>query len=457
MLKRTTVFACLAGIVLLGLYQDAAHHLRAQGAPAATVAFTNVNVVPMDTNRVLRDQTVIVTKDRIAAVGPAAKTKVPEGATRVDGKGKFLMPGLAEMHGHIPPLTPTPPLTKAYVDDVLYLYVAAGITTVRGMQGTPGQLELREASKRGEIVAPALYLAGPPFTAKSVTTPAEAADFVKKQKAEGWDLIKVMPGPSIENYDSMAKTAKEVGIPFAGHVPPLVGLPHVLEMGQSTIDHIDLYAEHLGGLNKPVDDAAVQDIVARTKKAGTVMVPTLYVWETLRGPITVASRTGLPELKYMPRQVVAGWTKGLETRLGQPQYNAAEAKIYIDNRMKIMTALYKSGVRILLGSDAPQQFNVPGFSIEHEMKRMADAGMTTFDILASGTSLVGEYYKAQDDFGTVAVGKRADLVLLDANPLEGLSNVAKRSGVMIRGRWLPAAEIQKKLDEIATRNATATP
>jgi imidazolonepropionase-like amidohydrolase len=461
MLKSKTVFTCLAGIVLLGLYQDAAHHLRAQGAGApaatATVAFTNVNVVPMDKNRVLGDHTVIVTKDRITAVGPAGKTKVPEGATRVDGKGKFLMPGLAEMHGHIPPLTPQPPLTKAYVDDVLYLYVAAGITTVRGMQGTPGQLELREASKRGEIIAPALYLAGPPFNAKAVTTPDEAAAFVRKQKAEGWDLIKVMPGPSIENYDGMAKTAKEIGLPFAGHVPPLVGLPHVLEMGQSTIDHLDLYAEHLGGLNKPVDDAAVKDIVARTKKAGTVMVPTLYVWETLRGPIPVASRTGLPELKYMPKQIVAGWTKGLETRLSQPQYNAEEAKIYIDNRMKIMTALYKAGVRILLGSDAPQQFNVPGFSIEHEMKRMADAGMTTFDILASGTSLVGEYYKAHDDFGTVAAGKRADLVLLDANPLEGLSNVAKRSGVMIRGRWLPASEIQKKLDEIATRNATATP
>ena len=139
------------------------------------------------------------------------------------------------------------------------------------------------------------------------------------------------------------------------------------------------------------------------------------------------------------------------------RYNAAEAKVYIDNRMKIMTSLYKSGVRILLGSDAPQQFNVPGFSIAHEMKRMADAGMTTFDILSSGTSLVGEYYKAQDDFGTVAAGKRADLVLLDANPLEGLDNVAKRAGVMIRGRWLPAAEIQKKLEEMAARNATATP
>ena len=122
----------------------------------------------MDTNRVLRDQTVIVTKDRIAAVGPAGQDQGPEGATRVDGKGKFLMPGLAEMHGHIPP--PTQP--KAYIDDVLYLYVAAGITTVRGMQGAPGQLELREASKRGEIVAPALYLAGPPFNAKAVTTPA---------------------------------------------------------------------------------------------------------------------------------------------------------------------------------------------------------------------------------------------------------------------------------------------
>ena len=201
----------------------------------------------------------------------------------------------------------------------------------------------------------------------------------------------------------------------------------------------------------------MQDIVARTKKAGTVMVPTLYVWETLRGPISVESWTSLPELKYMPRQVVANGRRALKRGSTTPSTTPAEGKLYIDNRMKILKVLDKGGVRVLLGSDAPQQFNVPGFSIQREMKRMADAGVTTFEILASGTSLVGQYYKAQDHSGTVAVGKRADLVLVDANPLAGLANIEKRSGVMIRGRWLPAAEIHRKLDEIAARNATATP
>ena len=121
--------------------------------------------------------------------------------------------------------------------------------------------------------------------------------------------------------------------------------------------------------------------------------------------------------------------------------------------MQIMRALYKGGVTILLGSDAPQQFNVPGFSILHEMKRMADAGMSTFDILRSGTASVGAHFKAHDTFGTVAVGQRADLVLVEGNPLESLDHLTKRAGVMIRGRWLPASDIQKRLDEIAARSA----
>jgi imidazolonepropionase-like amidohydrolase len=124
--------------------------------------------------------------------------------------------------------------------------------------------------------------------------------------------------------------------------------------------------------------------------------------------------------------------------------------------MRIMRALHEGGVTILLGSDAPQQFNVPGYSILHEMKRMTDAGMSPYDVLESGTVNVGRHFKGQDDFGTIAVGKRADLILLDANPLQSLDNVGRRAGVMVRGRWLPQAEIQKRLDEIAARVAGGT-
>lgn len=440
--RAIAIAAGVAGAVVSG-----------SGVPTAQsqpiVAFTNVSVVAMDGNRVIADQHVVVTRDRITAVGPAGSTPIPDGAVRVDGRGKFLMPGLAEMHGHIP----AAPQPKALIDDVLFLYVANGVTTVRGMLGAPDHLALREAARRGEVLAPTLYLAGPSFNGNSTPTPDAAITRVRQQKAEGWDLLKVHPGLSLATFDAMAKTAKDVGIRFAGHVPADVGVPHALEMGQDTIDHVDGYAEHLDGRRKPVTDAGVQDLVARTKKANTGIVPTLYVWETLTGPVTLESRTSLPELKYLPRAVVEQWTKGLDSRLKNPQFNAAEATLYIENRMRVMRGLYAGGVTILLGSDAPQQFNVPGFSIYREMERMAAAGMSTFDILASGTSNVGAYFRTWDDFGTVAAGKRADLILLDANPLDGLANLERRSGVMVRGRWLPASEIRTRLDEIAARSA----
>jgi imidazolonepropionase-like amidohydrolase len=406
----------------------------------------------MDSPTVLRDHNVIVINDRITAMGPAASTPVPEGAVRIDGRGKYLMPGLAEMHGHVPP--PTAPTD--FTTDVLFLYVANGVTTVRGMQGAPGQLELRAAAKRGDLIAPNLYLAGPPFNGNSVRTPEDAASTVRQQKAEGWDLLKVMGGLSVEAYDAMAMTARGLGIPFGGHVPSAVGVTHALEMGQHTIDHIDGYAEELDGVAEPLDGTALRTLAARTKKAGASIVPTLVAWETLRGPVTLHSRTTLPEMRYMPRATVEQWTKSLENRLNSPQFKALESKHYIDSRMRILWELHAAGVGVLLGSDAPQQFNVPGFSIHREMQRMADAGLTTYDIIKSGTASVGYHFKSLDDFGTVASGKRADLILVDANPLQDLSNIRRQSGVMVRGSWLPQSEIQRRLEQIANRNETAT-
>jgi imidazolonepropionase-like amidohydrolase len=402
------------------------------------VAFVNVNVVPMDRDRVVAGQTVVVRDGRIAAVGPAASTTVPAGAVRVDGQGKYLMPGLAEMHGHVPP--PNQPVQ--YIEDVLFLYFANGVTTVRGMQGAPGQLELRDRVNKGELVGPTLYLAGPSFNGNAVKTPEQAVQMVREQKSQGWDLLKVQGGLSVATYDAMARTAKEVGIPFAGHVPADVGLLHAIEMGQQTYDHIDGFIEYLGGAKGPVDEVKLREIVRRVREQGAWIVPTMAVWETLQGTLDDKTLTAYPELKYMPVQQVQQWTLALQKRLSNPQFNQAAAKLVIDNRMRILRALHEGGVRILLGTDAPQQFSVPGFSIHREMTRMIAAGMTPYDVVKSGTQSVGAYFKDRDDFGTIEVGKRADLVLVDANPLQNVANIARRSGVMARGRWLTEKDIQ---------------
>jgi imidazolonepropionase-like amidohydrolase len=445
----STMKAALA----IGVVLSVALALRGSAAQSeAPLAFTNVSVVPMDSPRVLADHTVIVANGRITVVGPAATTLVPEGAVTIDGRNKHLMPGLAELHGHIPPPATTP---KAFIDDMLFLYVANGVTTVRGMQGAAGQLALREAAGRGDMIAPNLYLAGPAFNGNNVRTAHEAAARVLEQKSEGWDLLKIQGALNGDAYHAMARAAREVAIPFAGHVPSAVGVTRALEMGQSTIDHLDGFAEHLDGVTKPIDESALQDLVARTKRSGSWVVPTLVVWETLRGPVTLHSRTTLPELRYMPPTTVEQWTKSLEKRLNAPEFNQAEAKQYIDNRLRILWSLHAAGVGVLLGSDAPQQFNVPGFSIHREMKRMTDAGMIPYEIIKAGTSNVGQHFKAHDDFGTIAVGQRADLILLDGNPLEDLAHIERPGGVMVRGRWLPRTDIQARLDQVAGRHQSS--
>jgi imidazolonepropionase-like amidohydrolase len=412
---------------------------------AAVAAFVNVNVVPMDRERVIENQTVIVRDGRIAEIGPTNKIKVPDGATRIDGAGKYLMPGLAEMHGHIPP----PNAPKAYTEAVLFLYVANGITTVRGMLGAPNQLELRDRANRGEIVSPTLYLAGPSFNGNSVNSPEQAVSMVRQQKQEGWDLLKVHPGLTRDEYDAMAKTAKEVGIRFAGHVPADVGIIHALEMGQETIDHVDGYIEYLNGDAGPVDEAKLADVVRRTKAAGAWIVPTMALWETLVGYTDLNTLAAMPELKYAPPQQVEQWKTAARNRLNQPNFDRKKVELIVTNRMRILKALHEGGVRILLGTDAPQQFSVPGYSIHREMAVMVKCGFTPYQIIHSGTKNVGEYFKSKDNFGTIEIGKGADLILVEGNPLKDVANIARRAGVMTRGRWLPESEIRKRLDAIA--------
>jgi len=417
----------------------------AESSDTTTTAFVGVSVVPMDAERILADQTVVVRGDRIVEVGPARSVRVPEGARRVDGRGKWLMPGLAEMHGHVPP----PNAPPEYTDRVLFLYLANGITTVRGMLGAPGQLELRRRAAAGEIWSPTLYLAGPSFNGNSVSSPEQAVQMVRAQKAEGWDLLKVHPGLTRPEYDAMARTAREVGIRFGGHVPEEVGLLHAIEMGQETFEHIDGYVEVLNGEAGPVDDARLADVVRRTREAGAWVVPTMALWEVIYNTANLDSLRAYPELRYVPRQQVEAWTNAFRQRAASPQFNAIESANVIENRVRILGALHRGGARILMGTDAPQQFSVPGFSLHRELGHMRAAGMSPFDILASGTRSVGEYFRGQDRFGTVAPGQRADLILLNANPLADVANVSRIDGVMARGRWLPRAEIDAGLERIA--------
>lgn len=452
--------------------QEAAH-LAAHGgvttphAQQQVVAFVGVNVVPMDRERVIANQTVIVRDGRIAEIGPAGQVDVPAGALRVDGAGKYLMPGLAEMHGHLP----GGQAPREFIDNVLFLFVANGVTTVRGMQGHPRQLGIRDSIAQGLTLGPTLYLGSPALAGmggQAVQTPEEARRRVRAYKEAGYDLLKVHEGLTREVYDAIAATAREVGIPFGGHVSDLVGLRAALAAGQITVDHLDNYIFEAESDDSPLrdatpqerqrrlpfhlDEAKIPELAAATKRAGAWVVPTMPLWEVLQGasepPEALLQR---PEVRYMPPQQVQQWANAVRNFQSNADPDAARAHIAFRKRM--LKALADAGVGILLGSDAPQIFSVPGFSLHREMRAMVDAGLTPYQVLESGTRNVAVYFGVPDEFGTVAPGRRADLILLDANPLEDVGNVARRAGVMVRGRWLPESEIQERLARIAAAYA----
>lgn len=437
----------------------------AQAPAPGAHAFVNVTVIPMDADRVIAGQTVIVREGRIARIGPAADLSLPEGVQRIEGEGRFLMPGVAEMHAHIPPQ----PDSRQDTLDTLFLYVANGITFARGMLGAPHHLELRSRAAGGEVVSPRIYTSGPSLNGNSVATPAAGREMVAAQKAAGYDFLKIHPGLDRARYDAIVAAAKKHGISWAGHVSHEVGLLHALETGQATVDHLDAFIPPLLRSGSPkgniepsffgwnladeVDEAKIAPLARRTRSAGTWVVPTESLMQHVLLPYPTAEELARrAEMRFVSRGLRAQWVERKKGMLADPAYRPELAQRFIEVRGKLIQALQKEGAGLLLGSDAPQIFNVPGFSIHHELRMLVEAGLTPYQALATGNVNVAKFLGEEGEFGQVAVGQRADLVLLEANPLEDIGNFARRAGVMLGGRWLPAAELEAGLEDIAQRH-----
>jgi len=431
----------------------------ASAASGQTVAFENVNVIPMDRERVVERQTVIVRDGRIAQMGPAATLKAPEGATRVDGTGKYLMPGLAEMHGHLT-ANYLPDAAKA---DVLFLYVANGVTTVRAMLGNPEAVTTRDAIAAGTLVGPKLYVAGPALNGKVAPTPHDAERLVREQKTAGYDLLKVLGGMPPEVYAALMNTARALKIDVGGHVPGEVGVRGALAAGQRSIDHLDQYIPALQlapDTSREEEDRRIAEIARLTAKSGTWNVPTMYLWDLFHNAETGETlRKRLTETRYLPRTMIDEWVKSKNGRLRPPNDTPSGVGAFgqtgvrvMDLRRRIARALKAANAPIALGTDSPQMFSVPGFSTHRELKLMVDdLGYTPYEAIESGTRSVAQYFGTTSETGTIAQGKRADLILLEANPLTNIAHTERRAGVMANGRWFPESEIRKRLDEIAAR------
>lgn len=427
---------------------------------ADTTVFVNVNIVPMTTEVVLSAQTVIVARGKIANIGPVESVPIPEDAQIVDGTDRFLMPGLAEMHAHV---TGTRP---AEIDRLFTLFVANGITTIRGMLGQYSHLDLRARLETGEVFGPRFVTSGPSLNGRSVSSAADAARQVREQHAAGYDFIKVHPGLTAEEFAALAATANELGMPYAGHVPVAAGVREALRSHMATIDHLDGYFVALlppdshgsggfGGffdvmLARELDSEKIAALAAATAMAGTWNVPTQVLVEQMVDGTSVTDLRNRSEMRYVPESTVNDWVIAKERQLAERGFDPETAALAIDLRRRLILALHDSGAGLLLGSDAPQIFNVPGFSAHRELDVLVAAGLTPYEALQTGTSAVAKFLGSNT--GVVAVGKEADLILLDANPLEDIRNSRRIHGVMLRGQWLPASELEQRLAAYLTRD-----
>jgi imidazolonepropionase-like amidohydrolase len=441
-----------------------------QSTATGKVVFKDVNVVSMESDQVLMNRDVVVENGKVTAITPTENRNYGNAATIVEAKGKYLMPGLAEMHGHVPPIDDLQPMK-----DVMQLFASYGITTVRGMLGHPKHLELRKMLNDGTIEGPHFITSGPSFSGNSVKTPAEAIAKVREQKKAGYDFLKIHPGLTPEVFNALATTARQVNIPFAGHVSYHVGVWKAIEARQQTIDHLDAFVEGLvpgienmkedevGFFGMYVADKAdtskIPALMAALKKNNVWVVPTQALAERWMTPHRNAeSFRNEPEMKYMDAKTLDNWVQAKQNLSSDEKFDSAKVASYINLRRKLIFECNRTGVGLLLGCDAPQVFNVPGISTHYELQYLVDAGLTPYEALKTGTINVGKFLGT--NAGLIKTGATSDLILVSGNPLQNISNTRNIEGVLLGKKWMPREHLEavrKNLEKSAPQSTAFLP
>lgn len=429
------------------------------------IAITDVSVVPISSAGVLEHHTVVVRGDRIVAVAPRASLALPDEIEVIDGAGKWLIPGLADMHVH------------AWSDDELTMFVAAGVTTIRNMWGTPRHLAWRSQIERGERLGPTIVTAGPLIDGPSpdwpgsvvLADPGAAEPLVAAQRAAGYDFLKPVGRLSREAYDALAAAGARHGMPLAGHVPTAAGLDGALAARQRSIEHLDGYLAALVPAGPPLpspddivpwlravlarlDPSRLPGLIDRTIAAGTWNCPTLIATDRVPELHDVAAiERRVRWLHLVPTAVRARWARDFG---GGPHpadevatYRAANAQ-----DARTVAALAAANAPLLVGTDSGGGYVIAGESLLDEIELMVAAGVPRPQVLRAATADAWRFLGQPHEAGVVEVGARADLVLVTNDPLTTPLPLLP-DGVMVRGRWLPRQELEAKLAEVAAHAA----
>lgn len=414
------------------------------------IVITNVNVIPMDRERMVARQSVVVERGIITRIGPAGSVTIPRGALNVDGTGKYLVPGLVDVHVHLAYNTPDEQ------QHILKLFLVNGVTTVVNLRGAPQILELRSSVSAGNIPGPRIYTSGPYVNEPFVTTPDEVERAVIEQKRAGYDFVKLHGSLSRAAYARLNAVARRERIRVVGHAPRNLGVAPMFEERQYMLAHAE---EFIYDTTNSSTDASLPEVEKRipelaraTARAGIWLTPNLTGFKAIGRMVNDLNAVlAQPEIRYLPISNQRGWgpaTNPYTNRIDRSKYPGIMARYQLLE--KLVRAFHAEGVRLLLGTDAMNTGVVPGFSAHDELADLVAAGLTPFQALRAATANAAEFFGNPGDRRTIAVGQKADLVLLDGNPLSAIANTRRIAGVMVRGRWLSAAALAKLHRELSS-------
>ncbi len=442
--------------------------------PPPSLAIVHVTLIDATSAAPRPDMTVFISGEKIAAIGPSESLFIPRRTKTLDATGKFLMPGLVDMHAH---LTGAGEPTGSR-EFILPLLLANGITTVRDMGGNLDSLiALRHEIEKGQLQAPRIFFAGPyldgspPFFQPSlvVTNSAEAAADVHSLISRGADFIKVQSNLGREAYFAIASVCRREHITFVGHVPDRVTASEASDAGQKSIEHLTgvlracssdepllIRKQFAAGPKKGTtgqsrerelawqrellesySDEQAAGLIAKFIRNQTWQVPTLILLRNDAYPTPETDPSRDFRRKYIPLQTLANWEKGARERDkgATPQEFALRTSL-MQASLRIVSKMNAAGVPIMAGTDTTAPFVFPGSSLHEELALLVQAGLTPMQALEAATKLPAEFLGKQQTQGTVENGKFADLLLLDANPLADIYNTQKIRAVILRGKLL---------------------
>jgi hypothetical protein len=438
-----TRFAGLVGGLTLWAASPATTEAQSVKDDDAGIVFRDVAVLTMDADTALLGQAVVVEGNRIAWIGPVDELEAPPGAQVIDGSGRTLLPGLADMHVHMD-RTDVP------------LFLANGITTVREMNGDDWHVALRDSIAAGEVVGPRMFvastlLAGEPQPWRHVLIPDATAAYpvAHEMKDRGFDYLKIYDGLGRAAYDAFVKASGTLDIPLVGHIPRDVGLDGVLGAGQASIEHVEQITYATVGHD--FDTSRIPEIASRIAASEAWVVPTLASQRMLSiaGTPAYNRRLEAPEVRFVDPEI-RGWWASLKAPDGaaesgpdDPRRRRAEA--FYGFQRDLTAALFDAGVTLLVGTDTPNPLLVTGFSLHLELSALVDAGIPPIDVLRTATRNAARFVGQEGQWGVVRPGAAADLVLVDGDPLADIGVLQQPAGVMIGGQWLDRAALESML------------